>query len=63
MNKHVARHRRDLMANSFVRKSQGLQPQRCANRIKSQSNQRSEKRVAGCERRSSGRMVGHTNVI
>src|SRR6267154_5884920 len=39
INKHVAKHRRDLMASSFVRESQGLQSQRCANRIKSQSSQ------------------------
>ena len=51
----------------FVRKSRGLQSQRCANRIKSQSSQIpmsasnyiKEKRVAGCERRNSGRMVGN----
>ena len=53
--------------SAFVRKSQGCSPQRWANRIESQRGQipmspsnyiRNERRVAGCERRSSGRMVG-----
>jgi hypothetical protein len=36
---YIAKRRKDRMARSFVRKSRGLQSQRCANPIKSQSSQ------------------------
>jgi len=67
MRRHIATRRKDPMASSFVQKSRSLQSQRPANRIKSHSSRipmsppnyiSSERQVAGCERRSSGRMVG-----